>query len=201
MQWLSDMLLCFWIFNCIYRFVKNVGLLDLVERGDVTAIIRHKLLYENFCNEIDATAAFFGVNDVSKAPSYLLEAKPFDKKFFGGGGGSSQHWALTGYWKVPEKVLTFSCSYSPDSCCFQFYWRRRPSWNWIHLKSPRDTQSKQSLRRLGSDLGRIAVAIRGQNMMVMMERVWCCHQSGIGQKVARLFFNTLRFCIRRIYCR
>ena len=47
----------------------------------------------------------------------------------------------------------------------------------------------------------IAVAIRGQNMMVMMERVWCCHQRGIGQKVARLFFNTLRFCIRRIYCR
>ena len=62
-----------------------------MERGDVTAIIRNKLLYENFCNEIDATAAFFfGVNDVSKAPSYLLEAKPFDKKFFGG-GGSSQH--------------------------------------------------------------------------------------------------------------
>ena len=34
-------------------------------------------------------------------------SKPFDKKFLGGG---SQHWALTGYWKVPEKVLTFSCS-------------------------------------------------------------------------------------------
>ena len=25
-------------------------------------------------------------------------------------GGGSQHWALTWYWKVPEKVLTFSCS-------------------------------------------------------------------------------------------